>query len=445
MSLVLHILLLSSMAAQMPETPSSWRAGIYALDIETGEILLNENENQFFRPASTVKLVTTFLALRELGPSYVFETEVLADTSTHSLYIVGSGDPLLSAEHVNIIALETAASLEPGLSWKLYWDTSKFLEEPHCPGWDVTDWNKTYCPPIEGLSIGDNIVQILVSTVGDSMRTYIYPPLPNLEIINNLSTASRESIRVTVSGWMENTFCITLEGTMQPDTRIVLYKPFAGPPMEFAEMLSGALEETGLRIDSVLQGEAPDDTSLIRTSVIYSEPMFMLLSSMNKWSRNMVAEMILRTVSLETGSNPASTSAGCDIAGQILKDLVPDVTGVQLADGSGLSRLNLLSPRHLAAILSEGISSPEWGVEFLATLPVNGVDGTLQSRMINLPPGAFRGKTGSLNDTSSIAGMLRTSSGRRIILVIMLEMPYGYTLTARSWQDNFISWCWENY
>ncbi|MCD4846595.1 MAG: D-alanyl-D-alanine carboxypeptidase/D-alanyl-D-alanine-endopeptidase [Candidatus Aegiribacteria sp.] len=445
MNPVFHFLLLLSVSLQMPEIPTAWRAGIYAQDTETGEILLSINEDQCFRPASTVKLVTSYIALMKLGPSYVYETEVLADTSGGNLYIIGSGAPLLSAEHVEIMALETAASLPPGSSWKLFWDTSKFNEESHCPGWDANDWSKVYCPPIEGLSIGDNILQIIISTIGDSMRTFVYPPLPDLEITNNLIIGSRIQIRTTVNGWEDNAPRLTLQGTMPPDTHTVLYKPFAGPSMEFSEMFSLALENTGLDIDTVLQGEAPDDTTLIRTSVIYSDPLFVLLTSMNKWSRNMIAEMVLRTVSLETGSIPASTGAGCDVAGQILRDLVPAVPGVQLADGSGLSRLNLLAPRHLAAILSNGISSPEWGVEFLATLPVNGVDGTLKSRMSNLPRGAFRGKTGSLNDTSTIAGVLTALSGRRIILVIMLETPGGYTFTARAWQDTFITWCWENY
>lgn len=445
MNPVIYFLLLFSVSLQMPEIPTTWRAGIYALDNETGEILLSINEDQCFRPASTVKLVTSYIAFMKLGPSYVYETEVLADVSGGNLYIIGSGAPLLSAEYVEIMALETAASLPPGSSWKLFWDTSIFNEESHCPGWDENDWSKVYCPPIEGLSIGDNILQVIISTVGDSMRTFVYPPLPDLEITNNLIIGSRIQIRSTVDGWEDNTPRLTLQGTMPPDTHVVLYKPFAGPSMEFSEMFSLALENTGLNIDSVLQGEAPDDTTLIRTSVIYSDPLFILLTSMNKWSRNMIAEMVLRTVSLESGSFPASTGAGCDVAGQILRDLVPGIPGVQLADGSGLSRLNLLAPIHLAAILSNGINSPEWGVEFLATLPVNGVDGTLKSRMSNLPRGAFRGKTGSLNDTSTIAGILTTSSGRRIILVIMLEIPNGYAWTARAWQDTFVTWCWENY
>ncbi|MCD4701441.1 MAG: D-alanyl-D-alanine carboxypeptidase, partial [Candidatus Aegiribacteria sp.] len=289
------------------------------------------------------------------------------------------------------------------------------------------------------------ILQLIISTKGNTTRIFYYPPLPNLSIVNNLVIGSRESIRTYVEGWTENRPILTLEGVIPPDTHLVLYKPFAGPPAEFAGMLALELEATGLSIHQVLQGEAPDSGLLVQTSVIFSDPMFILLASMNKWSRNMIAEMVLRTASLETGSNPASTGAGCDVAGQLLMDLVPSLTEFQIADGSGLSRFNSLTPIHLAEILFEGIGSVEWGVEFLATLPVNGVDGTLRSRMTDLPPGAFRGKTGTLSDTSTIAGLLTSSSGRRIILVIMLEVPNGHILTARALQDSLVSWFWENY
>ena len=445
MGLFFNTILLLSLSLNMPAIPSTWRPGIYAEDADTGEILYNSSGDSCFRPASTMKLLTTLVALKELGPSYVYETRVMADLALGRLFIIGAGAPLLSAEHIRIVALETASFLEPGSSWDLFWDTTRFASESHNPGWDTSDWSRTYCPPIEGLSVGDNILQLIISTEGNIVRVFYYPPLPDLEIINNLVTGSRESIRASVEGWTENRPVIILDGTIPPDTQFVLYKPFAGPPAEFAGMLAVELEATGLHIDHVLAGTTPDSASLVQTSVIFSDPLFVLLASMNKWSRNMVAEMVLRTVSAETGSNPASTAAGCDVAGQLLRNLTPSLTEFQLADGSGLSRFNSLTPVHLARILSEGIGSAEWGVEFLATLPVNGVDGTLKSRMTDLPPGAFRGKTGSFGDTSTIAGLLTSSSGRRIILVIMFEFPTGHTYTARALQDNLISWFWGNY
>jgi D-alanyl-D-alanine carboxypeptidase/D-alanyl-D-alanine-endopeptidase (penicillin-binding protein 4) len=441
----LQLLLSVLLATGMPPVPATWRAGIVVIDVQSGENLLDISGDGYFRPASTVKLVTTLLAMRDLGPSYIYRTMILADTSAGDLYAEGAGAPLLSGEHIRIAAMETAAALDPGTTWDLYWDTSRFASESHCPGWDTSDWSKTYCPPIEGLSVGDNIIQLVISTRGGTMRIFNYPPLPDLQLINNLVTGPTESVRTRVEGWDEGRPLLILDGTVPSDTSLILYKPYAGPPAEFAGMLSLELEASGIGVGSVMPGSPPDDRELMQTSVIYSDPMFVLLTSMNKWSRNMVAEMVLRTVSLEQGSSPASTAAGCDAAGRMLTELLPELTDFQLADGSGLSRYNSLTPRHLAAVLMEGIGNPEWGIEFLATLPVNGVDGTLRSRMADLPPGAFRGKTGTLNDTSAIAGLLTASSGRELVVVIMFEVPAGRALTARALQDSIIAWLWETY
>jgi D-alanyl-D-alanine carboxypeptidase/D-alanyl-D-alanine-endopeptidase (penicillin-binding protein 4) len=155
-------------ATGMPSIPAAWRAGILAVDAESGETLLDIHSEDYFRPASTVKLVTTLLAMRELGPSYVYTTRVMADTAGGALYVAGAGAPLLSGEHIRIAALETAAALDPGSSWDLFWDTSRFTIESHCPGWDTSDWSRAYCPPIEGLSVGDNIVQLMISTRGNT-------------------------------------------------------------------------------------------------------------------------------------------------------------------------------------------------------------------------------------------------------------------------------------
>lgn len=80
----------------------------------------------------------------------------------------------------------------------------------------------------------------------------------------------------------------------------------------------------------------------------------------------------------------------------------------------------------------------EWGPEFLASLAVNGVDGTLRSRLSDLPPGAFRGKTGTLSDTCTLAGVVSTSSGRRLAVAILAETPSGDVLAAKAWQDDVI-------
>ncbi len=429
----------------LPGLPAGWRAGLLVMDASDGSVLLEENSTEYFRPASTVKLVTSLLALDRLGPSYVYTTAILADTIAGYIYLTGSGAPLLSAEDIVRASIETAAHLGRERAWHLRYDVSCFTPEPHLPGWDTDDWGRTYCPPVEALCIGDNILEIVVSSVDGVVRTWTYPPLSDLILSVDISIGPIETLRSVVGGWESGRPEVSLEGSINPGTVAILYKPFAGAPLELASWLGSNLSESGLSILSVSPGESPPESLMLTTAVMYSQPLSQIVSSMNKWSRNMIAEQLLRTVSIETGGPPGSTGSGCDLSGEMLADLVPDVPGIQLADGSGLSRLNRLAPVHLAAVILTGSSSLVYGPEFLASLPVNGVDGTLYNRMANLPRGAFRGKTGTLNDTCTIAGLLHTASGRVLVVVIMLETGEGQVLRARSWQDEAISELYEAY
>jgi D-alanyl-D-alanine carboxypeptidase/D-alanyl-D-alanine-endopeptidase (penicillin-binding protein 4) len=424
----------------VPDHPSSWNAGIHAVDMASGETLISINANTPFRPASTVKAVTTLTALMTLGPSHIYRTTLEVDTLSARIILRGSGAPLLSIEDVARAAMETAAILPEKPCWSLFLDPSALTGDSHLPGWDETDWNRTYCPPVEPLCIGDNVLEVVVSSIGGNIRLFSYPPLPGLDIFRqNLIIGSATAITATGGNWETGEPEIRISGTIKNGDRNILYLPFAGAPAELAMVLRNELNNLGVNTEygGILTG-ADQNASFTTTSVMYSDPLWILLGSMNKWSRNMVAEQILRTVANETTGEPGSTRAGCDISGAILDSLVPGTQGWLLTDGSGLSRFNLLTPRQLVAVFTAGAGSLEFGPEFLASFPVNGVDGTLSGRMKNLPAGSFRGKTGSLNDTCTITGILTTISGRKVALAIFLEIPSGQLWRARAWQDSFI-------
>ena len=418
-------------------TPSSWDSGIMVADAESGAILVNVNADTPFRPASTVKAITTLTALSTLGAAHVYQTAIHVDTLTNSIFLVGSGAPLLSTEDVTRAAMETAAILPHRTEWRLFLDPSAIAGDTHLPGWDEADWNRTYCPPVEPLCIGDNVLEIVVASVNGTLNLFTYPPLPGLQIQrNNLTTGYSTSITAIGGNWDTGEPEMSVSGTIMDGTREIIYKPFAGAPGELALILQDELVYWG--VNASYAGIQEADLSLPQTAAMYSDPLWIILGSMNKWSRNIVAEQILRTIANRETGEAGSTRAGCDIAGALLDSIVPGAEGWQLADGSGLSRLNLITPRQLVGVFRAGAESLEFGPEFLASFPVNGVDGTLSRRMSELPAGAFRGKTGSLNDTCTIVGILTTQEGRKLALAIFLEFPRGQIWRARAWQDRYI-------
>ncbi|MCP4646491.1 MAG: D-alanyl-D-alanine carboxypeptidase/D-alanyl-D-alanine-endopeptidase [bacterium] len=339
--------------------------------------------------------------------------------------------------------METAAILPVRANWNFFLDSSAITGESHLPGWDEADWNRTYCPPVEPLCIGDNVLEIVVASVDGAIRLLTYPPLPSLRVFSeNLRTGSTTAVTATGGNWDTDEPEIHLSGTVARNSREILYKPFAGAPGELAQTFANELNHWG--VNAVYAGILESDSATLTTAVMYSDPLWIILGSMNKWSRNIVAEQILRTIAHESTGEPGSTRAGCDVSGALLDSLSPESAGWQLADGSGLSRHNLLTPRQLVTVFEAGAVSLEFGPEFLASFPVNGVDGTLGNRMEDIPAGAFRGKTGSLNDTCTITGILTAQSGREMALAILLEFPRGQIWRARAWQDRYIETLYHN-
>ncbi|NLP05538.1 hypothetical protein GX411_06285, partial [Candidatus Fermentibacteria bacterium] len=245
-------------------------------------------------------------------------------------------------------------------------------------------------------------------------------------------------LSASARGWDGSDNSMVVSGSMPRGSARRIFAPFAGAPSEFALMFSEELEANGFEIEEVAPGDAPDQPGLRTVSEIRSDELSSILCDMNKWSMNGVAEQVLRTAGLAAAGEPVTTAAACDLVGAMLRRLTPGCASFQLADGSGLSRLNRLSPANLAAVVAAGACSIEWGPEFIASLAVNGVDGTLRSRLSDLPPGAFRGKTGTLSDTCALAGVVFTSSGKRLAVAILAETPPGEVYAAKDWQDGVI-------
>ncbi len=422
----------------------AWRVGALAVDVESGDTLLRLNARELYRPASTVKLVTALLAFESLGPSRVLETPVLADFGSGTLYIEGSGASLLEQDDIERAAVEVAAVLGTSGGWDVLYDTGIFADSNRCPGWDPADWTRVYCPPVEAISLGDNVLEIVVSARGGTVRVETYPELPDLEIRGQITISASGQVSARPDGWDTSTPVVVLSGSIPRDSTRILYVPFAGAPAQVAALFASELAARGVGISSVRSGTVPEAAGLETLAVIRSRPVGSIVAQMNKWSLNVVAEELLRVSAAEAWDLPGSTALGCETAAAMV-DRLCGADGAQLADGSGLSRLNRLSPAHLVAVLIAGATSEEWGPEFVASLAVNGVDGTLRSRLADLPAGAFRGKTGSLSDTAALAGLLRTRGGRTVALAFLTEIPQGAVVPARNWMDSVVRQLREDY
>jgi D-alanyl-D-alanine carboxypeptidase/D-alanyl-D-alanine-endopeptidase (penicillin-binding protein 4) len=162
-----------------------------------------------------------------------------------------------------------------------------------------------------------------------------------------------------------------------------------------------------------------------------SPPLLESVRVMNKVSQNLHAELFLRAIAREK-TGIGSTEVGLKLEQDFLKSVGVLEGDAVLTDGSGLSTNNLVTPQAVVALLQYAIHQP-WGPDFMATLPIAGVDGTLEDRMKNTPAsGLIQAKTGGLEHVHALSGYATTVAGEYLAFSIFVnnDPQHGRDSTA---------------
>jgi D-alanyl-D-alanine carboxypeptidase/D-alanyl-D-alanine-endopeptidase (penicillin-binding protein 4) len=211
---------------------------------------------------------------------------------------------------------------------------------------------------------------------------------------------------------------------------------YAEPAGYNARMLAALWAEMGGR----LQGQVRDGPAPVGLAPVFefgSPPLGELLRDVNKQSLNVAAQQLWLSLALAQRPEQAATEAAArELLAQWLRQRLPGVAeGAVLDNGSGLSRSQRLSAAQLAALLQWAWRQP-WMPELLASLPINGVDGTLRRNPAT--PGRAQLKTGSLDDVAALAGVVHGTDGQRFVLVAMVHHPQAGA--ARAALDALLQW-----
>lgn len=191
------------------------------------------------------------------------------------------------------------------------------------------------------------------------------------------------------------------------------------PAHHAAWRLAAMLRERGVKVSGTVRSRyrAKDETRAEAAgeavATLDPGPLAEELTTINKSSQNLLAELLLRRVGLVDGDG--SAKAGVEAVGSVLGRAGIDRRAVVLADGSGMSTYNRVTPRALVRLLGWAARQP-WSSAFRSTLPIGGIDGTLANRFKGTQlRGRVFAKTGSLNATNALAGYLLTSDGRTLV------------------------------
>ncbi len=418
---------------------------------------LSLNAEQAMNPASVMKLVTAFAALERLGPAYTWTTRVASAAAprngvlTGDLYLIGGADPMLNYERLWKLLRQLRALGVERITGDIVLDGSALSLPPYDP--DAFDGRglRPYNAGPHGLLLHYNTLRLTLlpgTRAGEPVQLAADPPLAGLSIDNRIVTAAGGC-----GVWyhaLEARLADTPQGPrLELGGRLPAScgrRDWSAAPLSAeaygVALVAGLWREVGGQLDGrVRPGQAPAGTPTLLTD--NSEPLGDVVRNMNKWSSNVIARQLLATLGASAIDAPDMVSGGAVVVHAQLQAAGIATDGLVIENGAGLSRIERIRADALGQLLLAAWRRP-WMPEFVAALPMAGVDGTARRRLDGSPAsGHAHIKTGTLNGVRAMGGYVLDRHGRRHAVVMMVNHPQAPASQAA--QDALLEWVWEGH
>lgn len=425
-----------------PVDKGEW--GLLVVDAATGETLYQKNADKYFVPASNMKLLTTALALDTLGPDYRFRTTLETNGNlspdgrlSGDLILVGRGDPNLSNRKFpfdtkeefdgppeKVLAELVEAVVARGLkeiTGDVVGDDSYFPRERYPDGWEIDDMVWEYGAAVSAIVVDDNTVTLTLTPgerAGSPVQVSVEPAAQEFTVKSEVTTTGakeKPDLRLTREPGADSVVVSGVLPAKSSAHKLVL--AIQEPAQHAGALLARLLAEKGVKLHGKVRAQHdPDAVGAERTVLAehLSIPLVDSVKLVNKISQNLHTEVLLRSAARQSGrwTDPEDLTKFPEAF--YAKAGIPAGDVVQ-TDGSGLSRHDLVTPRAFVALLQYAQKQP-WFPVFYASLPVAGVDGTLNERMKSTGiSGRIHAKTGSVSHVRTLSGYAETLGGRRLI------------------------------
>jgi D-alanyl-D-alanine carboxypeptidase/D-alanyl-D-alanine-endopeptidase (penicillin-binding protein 4) len=422
-----------------------------------GDTLYSHNAGKLFMPASNQKILTSAVALAQLGPDYRYRTSFVAHGPIEGgvlqgdLGIVGRGDPSVS-DHMRgdamLPLLEIADTLAARgiqrVRGKLLAEGNAFPDAVLGFGWSWSDLEEEYSAATDELLFNEGFTNVIVragARAGDSVRVETRPtrswPMVRVSAVTvapvvmpadtTLPRPPRPALEIrkdTLSG------DVLVSGTIVAGDSATLVVTHRDPAAAYVAAFREALAIRGITISDEAIPSATADTIVTLTS----PPLREILPPFMKPSQNQIGEMLFKTLGLERDSMKVGTAAaGRRVVEKQLLAWGAVPSGFVVRDGSGLSRYDYISPETIIHVLDAMRGDTAFAV-FYAAMPIAGVDGTIRGRMRGTPAAAnVRAKTGSVAQARSLSGYVVALSGDTVTFSILANnwnVPAGRVTAA---------------
>ncbi len=421
--------------------------GVLIESLKDGRVLYEHESTRVYMPASVLKLVTSAAALDAFGPDYRFRTELLADGAPDGdgalgcdLILKGYGDSSMETEGLSETALALKGLGIRKVNGNLVADDSYFDDTRMGWGWSWDYQSDYYAAQISALVLNRNTITVTAcpaKTLWEQPGVSAEPAGGYVTIVNNAKTAAagNESSLNIYRRRAKNEIVVSGNIPLDADP-IHVRVTVEEPALYVGEALREAMGKQGIELTGrVLRGTAPEQAKVICTH--YSEPLSHILALLNKPSDNLIAECLLKELGAKL-KEKGSASGGIAAVSDFLKKIGGDTGQANLADGSGLSRLNMISPANIVAVLRYMHSSPHARV-YIESLPIAGVDGSLAGRLKETPcEKNVTAKPGYLGWATTLAGYVRTRSGESLAFAFLMNNFLCQPEEVRKIQDRIL-------
>ncbi len=412
--------------------------GVVVLDVASGEVLASHQPDERFTPASLLKVVTTATALQLYGSDYQFATALEArgtidqwGTLHGSLHLVGSGSPTLgsewgSASDAAFLSLCVEAVQQAGIkriAGQVVADASRLGSEGVSPKWLWEDMGNYYAAGVYALNYADNLYRLTLrsTAVGSTPTVVATQPPMDITFQNQLVAApnSKDSAYIYGAPFSSQRY---LYGSIPAQrSSFVIKGDIPNPPQHLAQTLVAKLTNSGIAVDSgatytFASPQASQEGVVIPIYTHQSLPLGEIVAVTNQRSNNLYAESLLRLVAQQAATTATATQGVAQLRSYWQQQGIA-TSSLTMYDGSGLSPLNVLSPRFIAEVLRWVKLYSPYVTTFEQSLPTVGQTGTVRNLLYNTAlAGKLHLKSGSMQGVLCYAGY--SDSGKVVVVMI---------------------------
>ncbi len=435
------------------EIPQS-AVGIYVREVGSAKPEIAHLADQAMNPASVMKLVTTYAALELLGPAFTWKTDVYVsglsgDAVSGNVYLKGHGDPALSSEDFWLMLRALRQRGVRLIKGDLVLDQSYFdlpkSDPNHFDNKGYRAYN-TY-PDATLISFKAVSARFIPSGDGLGLKVILDPDLPQITLHSQISVKAgrcpndwRDGIDKEVQNGT-HAATIVLRGNYAADCG---EKSLQFNLLSNSEFTSGMFRQLWTEIGGTWLGLIKEGTAPVGERPLLSwesQPLAEAVRDTNKWSNNLMARTILLTLGAERLGAPGTPEKGARAIRTWLAQKGLEYPELVIENGAGLSRRERISAKSLGYLLLDAGSSPIMP-EIVSSLPIAGTDGTMKTRLKNNEvTGRAHIKTGTLEGVKTIAGYVRSKSGKQYVVVFLVNHPNAGEADLA--QDALLQWAYQ--